>query len=195
VINYTHFNQYLHELSLDVYPQPIDKGHYKWASDGINFLSETIQLTGCTVLDVGCGEAFVYSLFCNKGAKYIGVTLGTADLHTPKDYVFQGDFHFLSFIRSKSFSLVYSRHSLEHSPMPLLALMEWHRVSSKWLYLIVPDPLYWGNHGRNHYSVFDFGQLQFLLERAGWNIKTKQNTKEEFRILCEKVERKIPYYE
>ena len=38
------------------------------------------------------------------------------------------DYNFLEY-PDNSFDLVFSRHSLEHSPFPVLTLMEWYRVA------------------------------------------------------------------
>uniref|UniRef100_A0A6H1ZAP3 Putative methyltransferase n=1 Tax=viral metagenome TaxID=1070528 RepID=A0A6H1ZAP3_9ZZZZ len=189
--DFINFDRYLDELLIDVYPQPPDKGHtrmareviYRWIPD----------LIGCkSVLDIGCGEAFLQPEFERIGISYTGVTLG-------KDYenalaqgrnVYRQDFSFLDF-PDNSFDLVFSRHSLEHSPFPLLSLMEWHRVTKFWLCLILPTPGYWLYGGRGHYSVMPDEQATFLLERAGWNvIWTDFSDEREFRYMAEKRKRR-----
>ena len=81
----------------------------------------------------------------------------------------------------------FPRHSLEHSPMPLLTLMEWHRVARQYLMLIVPNPDYYTYIGKNHYAVMDKQQLSWLLRRAGWRVVAKDFSEfTELRFLCNK---------
>jgi hypothetical protein len=39
----------------------------------------------------------------------------------------EGDFHFID-SGGEIYDLIFARHALEHSPMPILALMEWHII-------------------------------------------------------------------
>ena len=89
---------------------------------------------------------------------------------------------------------MFARHALEHSPFPILSLMEWHRVSKQHLVIVNPNPDYWGWAGRNHYAVANLTQLKFYLERAGWLLVKDQVDKYEIWMHAIKVERKIPYY-
>ena len=118
----------------------------------------------------------------------IGVTLGSdAEVCLEKGYdVHRYDMSFLPFADGE-FDLIFSRHSLEHSPMPLLSLMEWHRVSSQWLLLIVPDLKHFGPSGQNHYYVLTPPQWSNILNRAGWHIIWDDlSEKIEYRFMCEK---------
>jgi len=69
------------------------------------------------------------------------------------------DYHWLKY-DDNSFDMVFSSHSLEHSPMPLFALTEWKRVTKKYILIIVPaltDDVEWNTyltHYRGHFSVF-----------------------------------------
>jgi SAM-dependent methyltransferase len=184
--NYKHVDMYISTLLNDIYPQPGDKGHATWTRDVIeNWVS---KLSGCkSVLDVGCGVAYAQYMFANLGIPYTGVCLG-------KDYlvaklrnknVYNYDFNFLPF-ENGSFDLVFSRHALEHSPMPLISLMEWHRVAKNWLCLVLPDPEYWGWAGQNHYSVMNDIQARYLIARAGWHVIWFEQKNNELRYMCEK---------
>lgn len=186
---------YLDELSQDIYPQPQDPGHTSWSLDVLE--TWRLRLSDAhSVMDVGCGEAFLQPWFELVGMEYAGVCRGEDFLKASsmRRTVYDMDFHFLDF-PDERFDLVFSRHALEHSPMPLLALMEWHRVAKKFLILVLPNPSYWGWAGRNHYSVMQFEQAKFLLERAGWILVEYFITTEEIRLLCKKVERACPFYE
>jgi SAM-dependent methyltransferase len=87
------------------------------------------------------------------------------------------------------FDLVFARHVLEHSPMPLLTLMEWHRVAKQWLCVIVPDPRAFAPGGRNHYYVLSKELWRPIIARAGWAVIWEEDTREPFehRFMCEKV--------
>jgi hypothetical protein len=129
---------------------------------------------------------------------YEGVCLGQ-DYIVARDLgrnVKKMDFHFLDY-PDNSFDLVFARHSLEHSPMPLLALMEWERVSKYWLGLVLPAPEWYTYKGINHYSVMNHEQVENLLHRAGWKImwndidrlpkEAAGEIPHEYWLMCEKT--------
>lgn len=186
--DFTHIDRYLTQLYRDIYPQPSDPGHTAWALEVIErwaFAWDDVK----NVLDVGCGEAFLEPVFERLGMYYSGVCLGD-DFQNARalgKVVYEMDYHFLQF-PDQNFDLIFSRHSLEHSPMPTLALMEWHRVSRKYLCVVLPNPDYWGRAGRNHYSVMYDDQAKFLLERTGWKLLDTEITEHELRYFCKKAD-------
>jgi SAM-dependent methyltransferase len=193
--DYGHIDYYLDSLLGDVYPQPEDAGHTALAQEVIDFWMS--RLADChSVLDVGCGTGFCQSMFEKHNIEYEGIALGK-DVLVANDNdrnVFKMDFSFLSY-PEKSFDLIFSRHSLEHSPMPLITLMEWARVARNWLGLVVPAPEHYTFEGINHYSVMTQDQLEVMLNRAGWklmwkDIKMLDNVPQEYWLFCEKVNRK-----
>ena len=182
------FQKKLNLLREDVYPQPMDNWHMRWTARAICLMQPHITDVR-SVLDVGCGVGYASKWFRRIGITgYIGISLGEDVLvaNSMGREVYDEDFHFLSWTTG-DFDMVFSRHSLEHSPMPLIALMEWHRVAGRFLGLVLPNPDVWGWEGRNHYSVMRDTQAEFLLDRAGWNVIMK-NTElpEEYVYLCEK---------
>lgn len=192
--NYTNIDRYLDNLLGDLYDQPEDTGHTSLAKEVIELWSN--RLVDCkSVLDVGCGTGFCQQFFEAQGIEYTGVCLGN-DLISAKEAgrnVKKMDFSFLDFPDS-SFDLVMSRHSLEHSPMPIISLMEWNRVSKGFLGLVVPAPEHWTYKGLNHYSVMSLAQVLAILPRAGWNAiwhDTKMfdttDVPNEYWVFCEKV--------
>ena len=191
VRDYTYIDKYLLELERDIYEQPPDEWHTRMATEVIN--KWVSKLNDCkTVLDMGCGQGFCASIFEKLNINYFGVTLGNdfnIMLTNNKVCVFNEDFTFFPGV-DNSFDLIFSRHSLEHSPMPLLTLMEWHRIAKKYLCLILPKPDYCGFNMQNHYSVMYLDQIKFLLNRAGWKIMWEDHeTQEEYRFMCKKVDR------
>jgi len=181
-------NYYL-ELLGDIYEQPADEGHTAWATDIIDKWIPMIKPLK-TILDVGCGVGFCQPIIEKHGVKYTGIAIGKDVMDAQKmGYnVSEMDFNFLEY-PDKSFDLIFSRHSLEHSPFPLLSLMEWNRVARNWLILVLPTPrsFRWG--GRNHYGIMSASQARFLLERAGWARLWEDHIEEEFRFFCSKVDR------
>lgn len=180
--------RYLNTLLQDIYPQPSDPGHQAMIKDVANkWVSNLTDLN--SILDVGCGQGQAIPVL-SKYAKCVeGVTLGDdVEIAQNQGYtVNRADMSFLPF-RENVFDLIFSRHSLEHSPMPLLTLMEWRRVSKQWLLLVVPDLEHFGPSGKNHYYVLNPSQWANLLTRAGWSpIWHEQIPEFEYRWMCEKI--------
>jgi len=173
--DYKHIDRYLTELLQDTYPQPADPGHTAWAMQAV--LSLCTAAKGIpTVLDVGCGQGFLAGAFEELGMKWTGVVIGqdyTVCKHLGLN-VFNMDMSFLDF-EDESFDLVFARHVLEHSPMPILTLMEWRRVSRNYLCLVAPAPHYWGVRGKNHYSIVEKPKLKWWLERSGWEVLKEED--------------------
>jgi len=173
--DYTNVDKYLDELEKDIYPQPADVGHTAWATDVIHRFCSRIDVD--TVLDVGCGQGFCQPIFESRGIHYTGVTLGEIDINVALENdrnVSKADCTFLPYVDT-NFDLIFARHILEHSPMPLLTLMEWHRVSKRYCILVFPAWEYWQVGGKNHYSMLHKDQLWYLIDRSGWNIETQKD--------------------
>lgn len=168
--NWEHHDSYINKLYDDIYPQPDDSGHTELARKVIdNWMS---RMTTCkSVLDVGCGTGFCQPMFEKWNVQYEGICLGEDYIEATNHgrNVKKMDFNFLDY-EDNSFDLIFSRHSLEHSPMPLLTIMEWARVSKNWLGLIMPNPEWYTYVGHNHYSVANLEQIKNWLDVAGWNV-------------------------
>lgn len=179
---------YLNSLLQDIYEQPPDDGHTQMALEAFNnWIPQVVGIKN--VLDIGCGKtAFMEPYFTEQGIHYTGITFGREAVEAKKTgrNVVNMDMNFLDF-PDGSFDLIWARHVAEHSPMPLLTLMEWHRVCTMFLCLIVPNPDHYGRTGRNHYSVLYVDQWKFLMERAGFHViwEDYSNTTE-FRFMAEK---------
>jgi SAM-dependent methyltransferase len=189
--DYIFIDRYLDELAQDVYPQPPDIEHTKQAKAVIDKWIPDLDVTN--VLDVGCGEGFCQPFFEEYKILYLGICLGEDVEKAAKAYraVVPMDFHFIGY-KDIRYDLIFARHALEHSPMPILALMEWHRVAKKYLILVLPKPKFWLFVGRNHYSVVTGSQARFLLHRSGWEIVEEDFEHEwEYRFLCKKVVRQF----
>jgi SAM-dependent methyltransferase len=170
--DYLFIDCYLDKLSKDIYDQPEDKGHTKMAKGAIEWLfSHDIEINN--VLDVGCGVGFCSDMFTENRVAWTGITMSENDCDTglSKDYdIHQMDISFLNEYGDNSFDLIFARHILEHSPMPLLTLMEWHRVSSRYLFIVLPTPEYWQRNGRNHYYVLEKLDWKALFGFSNWRL-------------------------
>lgn|SRR5574341_341495 len=186
--NYKNLDRYYNELMSDLYGQPLDPLHKQWTQEIVDKVY--IFLPECkSVLDVGCGEGYAQELFERYGISYYGISLGE-DFRTAKKLgknVGKCDFNFLDNVGCPD--LIFSRHTLEHSPFPILTLMEWHEKANKWLCLVMPNPDHFTYIGRNHYSVAYPQQIRWWLRRAGWRILWRQVTAEEYRFICKKENR------
>jgi ubiquinone/menaquinone biosynthesis C-methylase UbiE len=194
--DYSRIDSYLNELDGDIYAQPSDPMHAAWATQVIQSWIPNLKDACKTVLDVGCGQGFCKTIFEKLGTGIIwrGVTLGEDFVKCMEKGlpVNNYDMTFLDSFADESFDLVFARHVLEHSPMPLITLMEWHRVARNWLCLVLPRPIFWSYVGLNHYAVMDTTQVMWLLSRAGWHPIWDAETTEEYRFMCEKKIRKSP---
>ena len=159
-----------------IYPEPRCKGHIRGTKEVLKKFIVPRKSEIRSVLDVGCGCGDAERFFKSLDIIWVGVTLGAYDLSICRKKglrVFEWDMHFVDF-PDDSVDLVYARHVAEHSPMPLFALLEWHRLSKKYLLLVVPRPPYFcrdeqGRHHPNHPSagITREGWL-YLCEEAGW---------------------------
>jgi ubiquinone/menaquinone biosynthesis C-methylase UbiE len=185
-------NKYYEELLGDVYPQPDEGGRTEITKEILCRFPEIKKAKN--VLDVGCGEGFLQELL-RDDCIYLGITLSEQDFAEAQAkgrIVMLGDFNFLPFARypdERKFDLVFASHVLEHSPMPLLTLMEWYRVSNEYLCLVMPNPAHYTYFGRNHYSVSNKQHIKWLLRRAGWKVVKKYFTDTDLAFFCEKHDR------
>jgi SAM-dependent methyltransferase len=185
--DYSHIDDYIDSLVQDVYAQTPDREHMINTRNVI--YQYVVGLGDChSVLDIGCGQGMAAQVFMDIGVEYTGIGMGN-DVQVCQERglcVTEMDMSFMTF-PDDSFDLLFARHVLEHSPMPLLTLMEWHRVSRQHLLLVLPDPKDYGFVGRNHYSVMTRPQARWMLRRAGWKITSAEFIDKEYRFMCVKM--------
>ncbi len=130
------------------------------------------------ILDLGCGPGYFLDAMKDRGyTNTIGVTLSAGDIQICQDKnhsVIKSDMNFL-LQANESQSLLFCRHSLEHSPFPYITLLEYNRVLKPggYLYIEVPQPNCDQPHenNRNHYSIMDRTMWLSLLQRTGFDIE------------------------
>lgn len=187
--DYAHIDRYLNELLPDIYEQPPDDGHQAAIDYTVAHFIGPLKVD--SVLDVGCAQGQAFAGLQHYARRVVGVTLGNdANICEAKGLeVYRFDMSFMPF-GDGEFDVIFARHVIEHSPMPLVTLMEWHRIARRWLVMVTPDLDHFGPGGRNHYYVLRPDQWANLLTRAGWNIvKAEWQRNLEYRWLCERVER------
>lgn len=164
--------QHLKTLKKTVYSEP----KFPWHESIIDSAFEQFVNKGSfkCVLDVGFGTGYSLEKFKKIGINPIGITLDQGELTYALNLKYDAqlmDMANLDF-DDDYFDLVWCRHTLEHSPMPLIALMEFGRVLQKSgkLYIEVPSDNVIHIENPNHFSVFSDGAWQALFRKAEFTL-------------------------
>jgi len=193
--DYSYIDQHLSLLLRSVYPEPVSPQHKVGTQEVLErFVKPRLNVIH-TVLDMGCGQGVAAPYFREMGIEWTGITLG-------EDYkvcvanllnVLEEDFNFTTF-SDESFDLVYARHSLEHSPMPAISLLEFKRIARHFILVVVPTPES-GSHYPNHYCLMPDVGWRCLFRNTGLSVFEFQEEKNldgrhepEFRYLLRREE-------
>jgi SAM-dependent methyltransferase len=133
------------------------------------------------ILDLGCGPGYFLDEIKRRGyTNYTGVTLSPGDVALCESKGHRIKRYDLSFLPQRegyddeSVDFIFLRHALEHSPFPIISLMEYNRVLKQFgkIYIEVPAPDCDRKHefNLNHYSILGQQQLAALLIRCGFDI-------------------------
>lgn len=186
--------EYLDILYKDIYPQPLDEGHQQRTLEVIENLIVPRKKEIKNVIDIGCGQGNACDRFKQLGIKWQGITAGIIDYHEclcKGMPVKRRDMSFTGYAHNK-FDLIFARHVLEHSPMPLISLMEWYRIGKKYLVVVVPNPDIEVVGGRNHYYMLYPPQWSVLFRNSGWLFEAEDySCPEEFRFLLRKGKNRV----
>jgi SAM-dependent methyltransferase len=137
------------------------------------------------ILDIGCANGFAQAMFAKDGidrADYTGITCSEADAHDCGERgipnIFVWDMHnvrelFAQGDYENGFDLVWARHVMEHSPIPLFLLQEIRQILTPGtgkLYVEVPAPDTACRHttNPNHFSCFGREGWEGLFDKAGF---------------------------
>lgn len=145
------------------------------------------------ILDLGCGPGYFLDEMKARGyTDCVGVTLSPGDVKICEDKGHKIKKYDLSFLPQKdgyddeSVDFIFLRHALEHSPYPIISLMEYNRVLKQngKLYIEVPAPDCERKHewNLNHYSILGKEQLVALLSRCGFDIQSFNEIKFDLNI-------------
>ena len=127
------------------------------------------------IVDIGCGQGYGMVKFAELGCTDIsGLTLSKEDADAARDRGFEVAEEDMSFQSADddTYDMLFARHSLEHSPYPLLTLLEFYRVLKPGglAYIEMPSP----QCSRlledydNHYAIMGPRQWTCLMKRAGF---------------------------
>ena len=127
------------------------------------------------IVDIGCGQGYGMVKFAELGCTDIsGLTLSKEDADAARDRGFEVAEEDMSFqsANDDTYDMLFARHSLEHSPYPLLTLLEFYRVLKPGglAYIEMPSP----QCSRlledydNHYAIMGPRQWTCLMKRAGF---------------------------
>lgn len=172
--NWSEIDKIYAQTLSEIYAQPEDAGHRQGTHDFILWFVHQISDLH-SVIDMGCGEGYAQDYFNDFGIDYLGLTMSDEDVAVAMKYgrnVNKQDFNFLPALGGK-YSLCMSRHSLEHSPFPVITLRLWREVAN-WLAVCLPHPDWYKYGGLNHYSVMDFEQARAMFDNSGWLYKSHE---------------------
>ena len=166
--------QYLDWLIQDIYPELPMPQHEDITENVFQTFIVPNKKQFNHVLDVGCGSGIALKRFKALGISAVGITLGESDYRECLQQNFEVrlmDQSFLDF-STQEFDLVYARHVLEHSPFPLITLLEFNRVLKLNGYAYVELPWAESIHtaNANHYSLFGKKSWYHLFEKAGFAV-------------------------
>lgn len=171
-------SSFLDSIHSSISAEGESQSHQELTMNMVNLLKQKPYWPGdgAFILDVGCGQGYALEYFKQAGCEPVGLTLGKEDAEVCRNSGFNvvvEDMSFTSF-PDATFDMVWARHSLEHSPWPLLTLYEFSRVCKPngLLYAEMPAPGTECYHecNENHYSVLPPRNWRTLIERAGFRV-------------------------
>jgi ubiquinone/menaquinone biosynthesis C-methylase UbiE len=139
------------------------------------FVSEYSLDSNKKILDIGCGQGYGMVKFAEIGCTDVsGLTLSKEDAAAARSRgfsVIEEDMSFQS-ATDETYDVLFARHSLEHSPYPLLTLLEFYRILKPGgiVYIEMPSPQCTRDLESydNHYAIMGPRQWRALMTRAGF---------------------------
>lgn len=173
--------------NVHIYDEGESQYHKQLTSEVVRQYIDPLNLPkNAKILDLGCGPGyFLDEMQQRQMTNCVGVTLSPGDIKVCEEHghvIKQYDMSFLPAsdgYHDESVDFIFARHSFEHSPWPIITLIEWNRVLKQGakVYIEVPQPDCERRHEENlnHYSILGQNQLVALLMRTGFNILTFNN--------------------
>lgn len=174
-------------ISCHVYAEGESPFHKTLTGDVIKQYIDPLNIPkSAKILDLGCGPGYFMDEMKQRGYTDVtGVTLSADDIKTCEAKGHSVKQYDLSFLPAKdgytdeSVDFIFLRHALEHSPWPIISLVEYNRLLKQGglLYIEVPQPDCERQHeyNLNHYSILGQNQLAALLHRTGFKIDLFNN--------------------
>ena len=165
------------ELCLShVYSEPDTNMHMMVMDSMIpKFVNEYKLDESNRILDIGCGRGYGMKKFAELGCSDIsGLTLSKEDADAARERGFEVVEEDMSFQSAAdgTYDVLFARHSLEHSPYPLLTLLEFRRIlkTGGLAYIEMPSPQCTRDLESydNHYAIMGPRQWRALMIRAGF---------------------------
>lgn len=176
--------EFIRSLRADTYEEPPSALHDAVTMRAINsVLPQLGDKQGMRVLDIGCGQGVAVKELAKRGLITLGTGVNQTDLEACKAQgldVIEADMHDWDHPRLDGpWDLVWCRHVLEHSPIPLyvLRMIRERLAVTGLLYVEVPMPGTSCKHetNPNHYSVLTEDAWYHLIGKAGFSvIETKR---------------------
>ena len=171
--DFTRFSEFLDSLENEVYEESASDVHKILSIRNINAIK---SMGACPkdskVLDVGYGMGYASEHFQSIGCDVTAITLHNQEIEKAElcgTKIIKCDQSFTDF-EDESFNLVWARHVLEHSAVPLFTIMEFCRIIKHdgFIYIEVPEPdtVYHHEDNPNHYSVFTKLIWESLFKKA-----------------------------
>jgi SAM-dependent methyltransferase len=170
-----------------IYPEGESGFHKQLTTEVVGKYFDSLNLPKDShVLDLGCGPGYFLDEVKQRGYTNVtGVTLSPDDIRLCESKGHQVKQYDLSFLPQsdgyydESVDFIFLRHALEHSPFPVISLIEYNRILKQGgkIYIEVPQPGCERRHewNANHYSIFGAEQLAALLNRTGFGIMEFNN--------------------
>lgn len=174
------YNNHIYDEGESGFHKEITTKMVKDYVDPINLAKDAV------ILDMGCGPGYFLDEMKDRGyTNLLGATLSSGDIKICTDKGHKVKEYDLSFLPvqdgyiDESVDFIFCRHALEHSPFPIITLIEYNRVLRQGgkLYLELPQPDCSRRHewNSNHYSILGSSQLAALLQRTGFDIDSFNN--------------------
>ena len=177
------FKDFLELVRGHVYSEPLTDLHIAVMDQIIPKIQGEHSMHG-PLLDIGCGDGYAMDKLRSLGVEDImGITLSTEDAAAARGRGFEVTEQDMSFTNfgDASFKWLWVRHALEHSPFPLLTLLEFHRLLEPGgkAYIEMPSPKCTRllESYDNHYSIMGPRQWTCLMRRAGFEIMDQGEVK------------------
>jgi len=185
IINYNfirigRLKRYLDHLRIGVASFPVNDHIKKATAELLLFIERDMpeSLVGTIIMDIGCGDGYMLSQINKKhsNSSFIGISVCNDDISLARKRhgvkVKFGDMHSIP-QNENTVDTILARHVLEHSPMPLFALFEMHRIMKKGKgILAVVLPAYdskWVKY-EGHFHCMPKDNWMKLFEESGFNV-------------------------